>query len=633
MSDLDLLLAAAPALARLPPEARDVLSRAIERRRLRRGQYLFRQGGGPPEDVYYLESATVEIRVGQGAEEVVVSVSGPGDLVGWLSVFTPDPFPASARVAGEGEALAVRAEVLRDLAAAHPEVGSLLAAAMARRLQDLFRRVQEAGRKPLPGRPDAAAFRKRVVEVMRGPPARVAPVDSVRDAARAMAERGTGSALVQEAGVLRGILTEKDLVAKVLARGLDPDTTRAEAVMSSPVETVAPDAYVYRALGIMGHRRIRHLPVVEGGRAVGVVSMRDLLPLLTRGTIELVEGIEAARSFAELARVHREAARVCLGLVDEGLPGDEVARALTHLFRDIHRRALEIAMGELEAEGWGKPPAPFCFVVMGSHGREEAHLATDQDHGMILADYPPAAWGRVEPYFMELGDRVSAGLAEAGFPACRGHVMSRNPVWRKPLREWRDQARGWFARPDSNAVRYSTLAYDLVPIWGDVGLAHDLRGFLLDGVRRNFPLLRSLYAEAARHRVPLGWFRSFATERRGPHRGEIDLKRSGLLFVAECARILALRHGVAETSTIGRLGALAARGAMPAEEAEFAQTAYRTLLFFLLRAQAKALEAGQQPDTYLNPAALPPQERYLLRHALEAAGRLQDLVRAAFGEL
>nr|WP_025323314.1 Crp/Fnr family transcriptional regulator [Deferrisoma camini] len=176
MNDLELLKQAAPALTRLPAEALDVLGRALTRRTLGPGEYLFRQGEGPPGRVYHLISATVEIRVGAGDDERVVSVSGPGDLVGWLSVFAPEPFPASARVAAPGEALEIPTAVLRDLASRHPEVGSLLAASMARRLQDLFLRVREEARSgALAGRADAAAFRRRVVEVMSAPPVRVTP--------------------------------------------------------------------------------------------------------------------------------------------------------------------------------------------------------------------------------------------------------------------------------------------------------------------------------------------------------------------------------------------------------------------------------------------------------------------------
>jgi CBS domain-containing protein len=113
----------------------------------------------------------------------------------------------------------------------------------------------------------------------------------------------------------------------------------------------------------------------------------------------------------------------------------------------------------------------------------------------------------------------------------------------------------------------------------------------------------------------------------------MDIKRSGLLFVVECARILALRHGVAETGTVERLQALVQKEAIPADEAEFVQTAYKTLFHFLLTAQVRKLSAGDPTDNYVDPETLPIQERYLLRHALEATGRLQGMVHASFGSI
>ncbi|MHB8765318.1 MAG: DUF294 nucleotidyltransferase-like domain-containing protein, partial [Deferrisomatales bacterium] len=329
----------------------------------------------------------------------------------------------------------------------------------------------------------------------------------------------------------------------------------------------------------------------------------------------------------------RSSLEVCARLLEEGVVAEEVSRLLSHVNRDLHRRVLELALADLEAGGWGPPPAPFCFLVMGSHGRGENHFSTDQDHGMILADYPVEAWERVEPFFMELATRVSEGLAQIGFPRCRGHVMSDNPVWRKTLEEWKRQVTGWFANPNSRAVRYSTLFYDFVPIWGDASLARDLRDFITRGIQRNFQLLRSLFDEASHHRVPLTLFKNFVTEKAGPHKGQLDLKRSGLLFVVECARILALRHGVSEVGTLGRIRELATQGAIPADEADFISTSYQSLFHFLLQAQAARLRAGQEVDNYVDPLSLPIQERYLLRHALEATGRLQSLVHASFGDL
>jgi len=632
-ADLGPLLGGIPALGELPEEALDEVAAASVRRSADVGEYLFRQGEGPPTDVFYLISATAEILVGPPDEERTVSLSRPGQLAGWLSVFSSDPFPASARIAEPGELLQLPVEVLRRLLDRHPSVGRVLAATMARRLEDLFEEVRDQRLHAPFSRVETFPFRKRVSEVMSSPALTLPPEATARQAAQAMGEAGVSSlVVVGEAGPL-GVVTEKDLTQRVLAEGRPPDATPARDVMSAPVLCVPTDAYLYKALGLMRRRGVRHLAVVDGPRLVGMVSMRALMAMTTSDTLDLVEHIEGAESFSALGDARTQSLAVCAKLLDEGAPAEEVGHLLAHMTRDIHRRALEIALLSLERDGFGSPPVPFCFIVMGSHGRAENHFSTDQDHGMILADYPVQDWDLVEPYFMELGDRVSLGLAEAGFPLCRGHVMSRNPVWRKTAAEWKTQVAGWYGNPTGSAVRYTTLFCDFQPIWGDPSLARGLRDFLTRGIRENHQLLRSLYREASHHKVPLTLFKSFVTERAGPHKGQMDLKRSGILFVVECARILALRYGVTETGTIERLDALAGLGAIPRDEAEFVRTAYRTLFHFLLASQSAQFRGGAELDTYVDPQALQIQERYLLRHALEATGRLQGFVHAAFGDV
>ncbi len=634
MSDaLPELLAGIPTLAELDPASQDALARASHCRKAGAGEYLFRQGEGAPPNVFYLVSATAEILVGPPEEERAVSLSRPGQLVGWLTVFSDEPFPASARIVTPGDLIQIRAAVLRDLMDRNPGVGRVIAATMARRLTDLFEQVRRRRPDPAAGRAGTFPFRKTVREVMASHVLVLPPDAPARRAALAMQNAGTSSVIVAAEHAPCGIVTEKDLVQRVVAARRDPDATSLGDIMTAPVATLAPDTYLYKALGVMRRLGIRHLPVVEQDRLVGVVSMRALMALGTSDTLELVERIEGAASLGVLARARSSSHTVCAQLLREGVPAEEVGRLLSHVNRDIHRRVLEIAVETLERQGRGAPPVGFCFVVMGSHGRGENHLNSDQDHGMILADYPPAEWERVEPYFMDLAGLVSSGLAEVGFGVCRGNVMSSNPVWRKPLREWKEQVLGWYADPSSRAVRYTTLFYDFLPVWGDTALARDLRDFITRGIQSNHQLLRSLFAEATHHKVPLTLFKNFVTEKTGPHKGQLDLKRSGLLFVVECARILALRHGVTETGTVERLQALAARGAIPGDEAEFIVTAYRTLFHFLLSAQLAQLQGSAPVDNYVSPAELPIQERYLLRHALEATSRLQGLVNAAFGEI
>ena len=632
-TDADLLLQGIPALSEISEESRATLAASLTRRQAAVGEYLFRQGEGPPPNVFYLLSATAEILAGPPEDEHAVSLSRPGQLVGWLTVFTTDPFPASARVVEAGELIQIPAVVVRELMDRHPSVGQVLAATMANRLGDLFQEIRTREDQLSLSTAETFLFRKKVSEVMSSPVLSLPPDATAREAARAMLDDKIGSIVIAENGPPLGIVTEKDLVQRVIAKGLDPDTTLLQQVMSSPVASLPPNDYLYKAVGTMRSHTIRHLPVVDEGRLVGIIATRALMSMGVSGTLEMAERIQTANSLALLTDAQRRSRSVCVSLLEEGMPAEEVSRLLSHINRDIHNRILEICLEAMREEGFGPPPVPFCFIIMGSHGRGENHFNTDQDHGMILADYPPEEWDRVEPFFMELSGRVSENLAKVGFSLCRGNVMSSNPVWRKPMREWKQQVDGWYRDPTSNAVRYSTLFYDFLPIWGDATLARELRDYITVGIQRNFTLLRSLFEEASRHKVPLTFFKNFITEKSGPHKGEMDIKRSGMLFVVECARILALRHGSSSTGTLERLSELAEKGVVQADELEFIQTSYKTLFHFLLTAQARKHSAGKSIDNYLDPQALPIQERYLLRHALEATGRLQGLVHASFGDM
>jgi CBS domain-containing protein len=348
---------------------------------------------------------------------------------------------------------------------------------------------------------------------------------------------------------------------------------------------------------------------------------------------EIVDRIERAEGAVALAEALRAATPLLHQLWERGPQDEAAATFLNRCFLTVHRRAVEIALSQLGAEGRGEPPVPFAFLLLGSHGRGEAHLGSDQDHGMVLVDYPDERRAEVEAYFIELSVRVGDMLEEAGFPRCEGNVMSANPVWRKCLSEWKDQVRGWYADPDGRAVRYTTIFYDFAPAWGDEDLADALREHVMRALARNQHLLRALYEEAAGHRVPLKMFKRFDTPRSGAEKGLLDLKRSGLLYLAECTRILALRHGVRATSTLMRLHALEAAEVLAPEEAEAFRVAHRTLYHFVLGAELDRSRQGLPPATLVSPDELSEGDRQNLREALGAVERLQAEVHAAFGQI
>ncbi len=475
------------------------------------------------------------------------------------------------------------------------------------------------------------SYGSRISEIMVSPVFTCPSDISIRKMAQEMARRQISSAVVVgDNGTPVGIITERDLLTKVVSQEtVDPDRTPAAAIMSAPPVTLPPTARVYEALSLLARRGIKHLPVVEGGQVVGIITLRHLMRLTHAEPLVIIGQIEAAKSTKELAEIKATLPALAASRLSSGLAAPQVMAMVSMIHRDLHRRALELALESMASP----PPAPFCLFLTGSHGRGEALLSPDQDHGLILADYPDRLYGKIDGFFMELATRFGRYLEEIGYPRCPGYIMAENPLWRKRLSEWQEQFLIWLKIESYHTVRYLTLIFDASPILGEPALFEELRNYEIRTIQRHHNIIRQMYEEEASHRVPLGLFRQFITEKEGPYRGKLNLKRSGLIFVVEAVRVLALKAGIAEASTLERLRALASKGALSREDAEYAEHAFHILVHHALQAQINSWQRGEPISYYLNPKELSAYDQDMLRYAFQAIKRLKELVDAAFGGL
>ncbi len=454
---------------------------------------------------------------------------------------------------------------------------------------------------------------------------------SIREVAKEMARKRISSAVVVDGqGQVVGIITERDILVKVVSRDtVDPARTPAAAIMSAPAITISPKDKVYRALSLLARHGIKHLPVVEGGKLVGIVTLRHLLRLAHQEPLLIIGKIELAQSAEELAEVKAELPAMVANRLSAGISAVDTMTMLSLIHQDLHRRAFELALKEmLEA-----PPVPYCLFVTGSHGRGEALLAPDQDHGLIIADYPDAHYEKIDGYFRELATKFGQNLEKIGYPRCPGYIMSENPLWRKRYQEWLKQFLIWLELASYHTVRYLTLVFDAAPLMGDSPLFFGLKRFFLEKIQEYHNVIRQMFEEEAGHKVPLGMFNKFIVEKEGPHKGQLHLKRSGLIFVVEAARVLSLKEGIAEVSTLDRIKALKERHLISAQDAEYAEHAFHILVHYALQTQVQHWQKGEPISYWLNPQELSAHDRDMLRYAFQAIKRLKDLVESAFGYL
>jgi CBS domain-containing protein len=442
-------------------------------------------------------------------------------------------------------------------------------------------------------------------------PAPCVPADAtIEDAARAMRDADASAALVGRPRPT-GIVTDSDLRGRVVAEGVDP-TTPARQVMSRPLRTLDARTPLYGALLMMLEEDVHHVPVVRDGEVVGVVSERDLLrrqvraPLMLLGSIESIDSPDALEGYAEGIAATAES------LLAGGLEPVRIARVIASLNDALTRRLVHLAEAEL-----GEPPCDYAWLALGSEGRMEQVLLSDQDNALAFADASEEA----RRYFEALAERVVGGLLRAGFPPCPGGYMATN--WSLSLDEWRRRFGGWVAVPGPQALLEAEVFLDFRPVSGELSLA-PLDEALLEGGRR--PLFLAQFARVATKFAPpvgrLGRIRSIG--------GQVDLKRGGIAAIVLLARLHALAAGSTARSTLERLRHAAAGGALSTQASDELADAFRLLMRIRLREQLRMRAAGRAPEDRVPLGDLSPLERRWLRDALQTVALAQRSVAARF---
>jgi CBS domain-containing protein len=419
-------------------------------------------------------------------------------------------------------------------------------------------------------------------EHMGPKPLEVARTASIGEAVNGMAQAGSSIAVVTDSlGSPAGILTGQDVVRRVAWRA--PPDQPVDAVMTAPVVTVSTDDPLFNAIITMRRHRLRRIPVIDAtGGLAGLLELHDVLFFLSGWFTSLIDDLIQDDGVNGLKRIKECQAGLAKEFLRDGVPIAEVQTVLTEINFELHRRALVLAIDALAADEWGKPPVPFALIIMGSAGRGECLLAPDQDNGFILADYDDPAHARVDAYFMRLAERFTRVLDDIGFRLCLGNVMATNPVWRKRISEWRKQIASWLRKRTEAQLLLSDVLVDFQHVWGNVKLSQALRDHVMQAVGKSPTFVKDLHSIEAEHGAALGWFGRLRSERDKQDRpGMINLKLRGSLPLVEAARLLSLRAGLPETSTLARLASLLAKGALHPEDHDNLKDAFEFISWLL----------------------------------------------------
>jgi CBS domain-containing protein len=456
------------------------------------------------------------------------------------------------------------------------------------------------------------AVRREVATVDMGEPLhKVAELMTALDTTGVMV-RGSDGSIV-------GLVVDSDFRAKVVARLLDYNQPVA-TIMTSDLPVISPESSCLDALIQMTNDNVSHLLVQRGREITGVVSINDIMMHRGISPVTLLREIDTQSDIQGLYRLSGQLPRLVQELVDGGATSTSITRIVSVLNDRIVGRLLLLMEGKI-----GPAPVPFCWIVMGSEGRQEQTLRTDQDNAILYDDIEDD-WEVIKTaklYFRTLGNEMIEHLVKCGYPLCKGGMMASRATWRKPFSVWTSYFNEWMTSADPESMLLVKVFLDFRHNYGAAHLAGRLREHVFEEGRRRRFFSTLLAKDAAAIAPPLSFFRNFIVERDGQHKNRLDLKLRGIVPIVDFSRAMAFKSGILETNTMSRLARLREGAFVPEDLCSEIMEAYEFLMHLRLLHQLRLVNQQVEPHNFVDPAALSDLEKHTLKGAFGVINGMQ----------
>jgi PAS domain S-box-containing protein len=411
----------------------------------------------------------------------------------------------------------------------------------------------------------------------------------IHEAASLMVDRDTTAIVVEtDGGEAVGFLTDRDFRKRVAGQREADLQTPVRSIMSSPLITISRQAMIYEALMLMEEKKVQHLAVADaGGHIASVVRSKDLLQFHRYGPEVLPREIARASTAELVVRCCKRLPALVKALIDAGARPRTVAYMMSAVCDTATSRFIELAVEEL-----GPPPTAFTFIAMGSQGRQEQTLLTDQDNAIIYQQDDAATKAPASAYFVSLGERVCQWLDQAGYTLCEGQVMASNPNWCRSLPEWKANFTEWILKAEPKELLDFSICLDFRPVYGEAELANELRTHIYEVLQDRPRFLPHLAQNALLFKPPFRLLGKIIKSGGPPEEaGRLNMKET-LMPIIGFGRLYALRHKLPPTHSMERIEALVWKKVLEPAACDAVSASYD----FLMRLRFQAQLAGLQDD-------------------------------------
>ncbi|RTE66853.1 cyclic nucleotide-binding/CBS domain-containing protein [Amphritea opalescens] len=422
---------------------------------------------------------------------------------------------------------------------------------------------------------------------------------TITEATQLMREKRSDCVLVKR-GNRYGMVTGTDLLDAVIINKLSLDAGVA-GIASYRLISMTSDDYLFNALITMTQQRIERIVVMDNGSLTGVIELTDVLSYFSSHSHVIGLRIERAQTVEDLYEAAHGLNDLIKALVSQGVK----ARFAMELIAAMNERVIAKLFGLIVPADM-QPHV--CLVVMGSEGRGEQIMKTDQDNALIYRD------GLIWPEMQATMERFTETLISFGFPKCPGNIMVSNPAWVKSIGQWTQAMSDWSYQCEGEAQMNLAIAVDAHPVAGNVALFKASRNWFLRHLQNNDVFFSHFARAAIEFNTPLTFFGNLKDK------GELDVKKAGIFPIVHGIRTMALQFKILETNTFKRIEALVEMGQMKAEHGRELGEALALFIQTRLKQQVKRIDESEsgvdQTPNILELSSLDKMEKDLLRDGM-----------------
>ena len=594
---------------------------------LEKGHILFKKGDQAHDYFYIVRDGAVYLYHKNDAEELVVGINDKGDIFGLRPLVNNENYLLTATANEESIVYGIPIKRFQSLTEDNVKINKFLITSFASNTYDPYT-AEETGKifvDYLPNNPqDIVNF--QTANYTRNPITCHFNA-TVKEAALKMSQHKIGCIVVLDNKEFPiGIITNSDLKNKI-ATGLFPIEAAITDIMSFPVITDKKNITVADGQLQMIKHNIGHLCITKDGTAnsklIGILTHHDILVSLGNNPSVILKEIKRTKRTKKLRTVRRKANSLLKSYLEQNIPLTHIIKIISKINDAVTVRSIELALLKMPSP----PPVSFSWIAIGTQGRKEQLLFTDQDNGLIFDDVAKKDYAKTQDYFIELAKLVNKTLNKIGFDYCEADMMASNKAWCKSISEWKSLFNDWILNPNEKAILLSSIFFDYSHVYGNPKLVNELTNSIYMALDEKSAFCKILTVDAIKSPSPLGFFKQFLVEQNGEHKDLFNIKRRALMPLIDAARVLILSHQVHSiNNTYERYEKLSELEPQNKELFDACAYAFKALLKFRTKQGILHGNSGK----FIELASLTKEEKLKLRRCFKPIHDIQELLKIRF---